>query len=92
MNRSPLEIIAILLHFTEKEKRKTSIMHHCNLSYKTATKTINLLTEKGLIEKNQEYYCTTADGTQFIEKYREIENLLNKTPIEKKPTAKHPTK
>lgn len=77
MRRHNFEVIVKLLRFTEEEKRKTKIMYHCNLSYTTATNTIDHLLRAGLLEKKRNFYRTTSKGAEFIKGFGEIENIFN---------------
>lgn len=92
MRRDRLEVIAKILKFTAKGKRKTKILYYCNLSYTCGTKRISFLVQRGLLEKKLDYYYTTAKGMEFIEKFKEINNLLNKMATDKDTIAKHLTR
>ncbi len=76
MRRNNLEVLAKILEVTRKGKRKTNIMYQCNLSYPTTVKAINLLLERGMIEKRGPLYYTTSKGLEFLMKFRELEQLL----------------
>jgi len=76
LRRNKLEVLAKILELTEKGKRKTNIMYRCNLSYPTTVKAINLLLERGMIEKRCPLYYTTSKGLEFLMKFRELEQLL----------------
>ena len=52
-------------------------MYHCNLGVASATKTLKFLVQTGLIAKNDNHYCTTDKGVVFIQKFQEIEKLLD---------------
>lgn len=55
-------------------------MNHCNLSFISASKTIDFLVQTNLLEKRDEFYSATEKGKEFVEKFLELEKLLG-TPV-----------
>jgi predicted transcriptional regulator len=75
LKNSIFEVLVAVLQFAKGNRKKTSIISHCNLDTNTATKIIDWLTQNDLLEKKGEYYLTTAKGADFLEGISEIEKL-----------------
>jgi predicted transcriptional regulator len=77
--RSRTDIFATILELaTEKGIGKTKIMYVAFLSYNQINNFLNLLIDHGLLEydETQRFYRTTKKGFQYLELYRQMEELL----------------
>jgi predicted transcriptional regulator len=77
--RSRTEIYASILESaTEKGIGLTKIMYANFLSYNQVKYFLKLLIDHGLLEydKTQRFYRTTKRGFQYLELYRQMEELL----------------
>jgi len=83
--RSRLEILANILSFCAKEKKKTHIMYRANLSYRQLCTFIGFLTSMGLLtvvsDGKETFYRRTAEGTSFLRDFEKIESMLKKTNV-----------
>ena len=80
-NRSRLGIIyQILWICSDHQVSQTKLMYKANLSYFQLKKYVNTLTSKGLIQEEvcegKKSYCTTEQGRQFIDAFRDLTRLL----------------
>jgi predicted transcriptional regulator len=81
--RALIETVADLLSFSTNGQKKTKIIRHCNLGYERSVNVMDFLEQRGLIEKRQERYWTTTEGKIFVEKFREIQNMMKDTSRKK---------
>lgn len=78
--RDKLYIIAEVLEIAKEGILKTQIMYRANLSFTQLNSylrfmlKINLL--KKLVRNNKEFYKTTDKGLEFLQRYREITEML----------------
>jgi len=70
--RSPYEIIWEIVSYCRKSRKITHILLACSLNTDTARKYLNLLTEKGLLEKQSGNYVTTEKGMEYIKLFNEL--------------------
>jgi predicted transcriptional regulator len=86
LKRGRFDIITDILDITEREKTKTPILYGANLSFKQMQEYLGLLVDLNLLSLDENNgkscYKTTDKGFRFLEKYREIQNLLNDKKIE----------
>jgi predicted transcriptional regulator len=86
LKRSRFDIINDILNITEREKTKTSILYGANLSFKQMQEYLGLLVDLNFLRLNENDgrsgYKTTDRGFSFLEKYREIQILLNVSELE----------
>ena len=79
--RDKLYIIAEIMDITKYGTLKTQIMYKANLSFAQLNEYIKLLTRIRLLEKHakdgKEIYKATEKGLDFLERHREIMDLLN---------------
>jgi predicted transcriptional regulator len=72
--------MAEIMETTKESRLKTRIMYSANLSFSQVNEYLSFLTERGFlrlrVENGKKLYKTTAKGDQYIEKYREMSNLL----------------
>lgn len=73
--RNRLEIIDTILTLSNDEIRKTHIMYKANLSYMELEKYIETLINKKLLTEKDGFYKTTKLGSEFMEKFKEIQSL-----------------
>ena len=80
--RNRLSIMAEILDVARTGALKTQIMYRANMSFAQINEYLSLLLDLNLlkISKNSErrIYKTTAKGSQFIQSYRAISELLKK--------------
>jgi predicted transcriptional regulator len=80
--RDKMYIIAEILEIAKDGSLKTQIMYRANLSFTQLNDYLNFLLKINLIEKNvqndKEVYKSTGKGLDFLERYREITELLKK--------------
>ena len=76
--RISLEIIAEILSLCKQPQVKTKVMYSTNLSWKMVQKYLSQLQSKGLLEIHHSLtkYVTTRKGLKFVEKWRELLELL----------------
>jgi len=78
--RDRLFIIAEILNITKEGSLKTQIMYRANLSFAQLNEYLNFLTKIQLIEikkeNNKNVYRTTVKGQRYLEKYKDISELL----------------
>jgi predicted transcriptional regulator len=76
--RSRTDIVATILQVAENGAIKTRIMYRSFLSFPQLKEYLELLTESGLLEHNEEEkrYYTTEKGRHFLKMYREIGRIL----------------
>ena len=81
--RAHLEIIADILSFCMKPKKKTKIMSHSNMSWKGIHKYLTMLESNELlrVHDNPIKYSTTPKGLEFIEKWKDIMELLKSDKV-----------
>lgn len=81
MRRGKFEIINHILETAKSPKTKTSIVYGANLSFDQADKYLDMLIQKGLIEKvegKNTKYETTEKGHEFAQAYEELESIMTK--------------
>ncbi len=82
LRRSQMDIIADILLATTEEKRKTNIMHSCNLSLKQLETYWDLLLDKRLLREiseansNSSLLELTDKGKNFVDAYTDLKALL----------------
>jgi predicted transcriptional regulator len=80
--RDRLCIMAEIMEAAKGGRLKTQIMYGVNLSFSQLREYLSYLTETGFlrvrVENRKRVYETTAKGTQYIESYRGMTNLLRK--------------
>ena len=76
--RNSLEITAEILSLCKQPQTKTRVMYRTNLSWKMLQKYLSELQSRGLLEEVQSLtkYATTKKGLKFVEKLRELVELL----------------
>jgi predicted transcriptional regulator len=76
--RDKIEIIAEILGLCSEPKTKTHVMYGTNLSWKMLQHYLSELQSRGLLEIHDESsrYITSQRGREFLEKWREIKELL----------------
>jgi len=74
--RSPYEIIWEILPYCTQPRKVTHVLLACNLSAKRGRKYLDMLTEKGLLEKRSESYVTTEKGMEYIKLFNELYRRL----------------
>jgi predicted transcriptional regulator len=79
--RDRLIIMAEIIDIARKGISKTSIMYKANLSFEQLNQYLLVLSESSLLEplacERGIFYKATPKGTDFVEKQRQIINLLN---------------
>lgn len=78
--RDKHEIVLDILKIARGGKRKTHIMYKAKLSYNQLKAYLELLNDRGFLESNNGFYCTTRKGLDFIKTYEGIS--LFKAPSE----------
>jgi len=78
VKRISFEIMAEILSFCEKPQNKTKVMYRTNLSWVMLQKYLSQLQSLGLLEVHHSSvkYATTKKGLKFVEKWRELAELL----------------
>ena len=80
--RDRLDIIAEILTIAKDGHLKTQIMYRANLSFAQLNEYLNFLTNMGLLEIQKETrknnYFTTEKGDRYLNKYKDISNILGK--------------
>ena len=79
--RDRLVIMAEIIEVAKKGKSKTHIMLEANLSFSQLSQYLSVLAQSSLLEKlsydGGEFYKATPKGMDFVEKQRQIINLLD---------------
>jgi len=79
--RDRLYIIAEILEIAREGVLKTQVMYRANLSFSQLNEYLNLLVQIGLLEEikrnGRKMYKTTRKGLNYLERYKEIVQLLN---------------
>jgi len=77
--RDSLEIMAEILSLCKQPQVRTRVMYRTNLSWRMLQKYLSQLQSKGLLEEvhhSSKKYATTKKGLKFVEKWRELVDLL----------------
>jgi predicted transcriptional regulator len=78
--RDKLFIIAEILDIAKEGSLKTQIMYRANLSFTQLNDYISFMLRIGLLDKilenDRETYRATEKGVDFLQRYREITDLL----------------
>ncbi len=76
--RNSLEIMAEILVLCKQPQTKTRVMYRTNLSWRMLQKYLSQLQSRGLLEvhHSQTKYTTTKKGLKFVEKWRELAELI----------------
>lgn len=78
--RDKLQIMAEILEIAGDEALKTQIMYRANLSFTQLNNYLEFMLEINLLKKikqnNKEIYKSTEKGSDFLQRYREISELL----------------
>ncbi len=76
--RDRLEIIAAILDLCLKPRSKTRVMYGTNLSWKMLQQYLSQMQSQGLLEvsNNSTKYVTTNRGHDFLEKWKELQELM----------------
>jgi predicted transcriptional regulator len=76
--RDRIEIIAEILGLCSEPKTKTHVMYGTNLSWKMLQHYLSELQSRELLEVHDDStrYITSQRGREFLEKWREIKELL----------------
>jgi predicted transcriptional regulator len=78
--RNRIYIIADILTIAKEGSLKTQIMYRANLSFAQLNEYLSFLTQIYLLkirkENGKTIYRTTAKGDKYLEKYKDIANLL----------------
>lgn len=84
-HRGRLDIIATILRSAMGGVRKTSIMYRCNLSFKQLEVYLGFLLRKGHVKmflrsegNSNRFFKTTEKGLNFLQAYRNLEELMPK--------------
>jgi predicted transcriptional regulator len=78
VKRDRLEIMAEILGLCSEPRTKTHVMYGTNLSWKMLQYYLSELQSRGLLEvhNNSTRYVTTKRGLDFLEKWKELKELL----------------
>jgi predicted transcriptional regulator len=78
--RDKLYIIAEILEIAKEGTLKTQVMYRANLSFTQLNEYLNFMLKISLLEKvktnDREVYRATDKGLDFLQRYREISELL----------------
>ena len=76
--RNSLEIMTEILVLCKQPQTKTRVMYRTNLSWRMLQKYLSQLQSRGLLEVHHSLtkYATTQKGLKFVEKWRELAELL----------------
>jgi len=76
--RDRVEIMAEILGLCSEPRTKTHVMYGTNLSWKMLQHYLSELQSRGLLEvyDNSTRYVTTKRGLDFLEKWKELKELL----------------
>jgi len=92
--RDKLYIISEILEIAKDGVLKTQIMYRANLSFTQLNDYLKFMLRINLIEKNvengKEVYKATEKGMDFLQRYREITELLKKENVNPKNGVKIP--
>jgi predicted transcriptional regulator len=81
--RDKLYIIAEILDIAKEGTLKTQVMYRANLSFTQLNEYLNFMLKIGLLDKSQtnerEVYTATDKGLDFLQRYREITELLRRS-------------
>ncbi len=79
--RDKLYIISEIIEISKAGALKTQIMYKANLSFAQLSEYLKLLAKISLLEKaayqGKEVYIATEKGLDFLQRHREIVDLLN---------------
>ena len=75
--RSRLETIHKILILSQRGIRKTHIMYQANLSHQQLVKYLKVLITKHLLSVKDGLYFTTDQGAAFIQKFNEIQIIMD---------------
>ena len=80
--RDKLYIIAEILEIAKEGTLKTQVMYRANLSFTQLNEYLNFMLNISLLQKvetnEREVYRATDKGLDFLQRYREITELLRK--------------
>jgi predicted transcriptional regulator len=85
-SRTRTEVIADILRTAANgEATTTQVMYSSFLSYAQALDFLNYLVERNLLnfEKDTRNYCLTDKGSELLEKYEGISNLIALAPFDR---------
>lgn len=92
--RDKLSIVAEILEITREGSLKTQVMYRANLSFTQLNNYLNFMLKINLLEKvmrnEKEIYRATEKGTKFLQRYREITELLKTESENSKNNVKIP--
>jgi len=92
--RDRLFIIAEILEITKEGSLKTQVMYRANLSFTQLNNYLNFMLKINLLEKimrnEKEIYRATEKGTKFLQRYREMAELLKTENENNKENVKIP--
>ena len=76
--RNSFEIMADILSLCKRPRTKTKVMYGTNLSWQMLQKYLSQLQSLGFLEVHHSLtkYATTEKGLKFVEKWRELVELL----------------
>ncbi|UCE15558.1 MAG: DUF4364 domain-containing protein [Candidatus Bathyarchaeota archaeon] len=76
--RNSLEIVAEILSLCKQPQTKTRVLYGTNLSYKMLQKYLSQLQSRGHLEIHHSVtkYVTTRKGLKFLDKWKELQELL----------------
>jgi predicted transcriptional regulator len=74
--RNYLQILSDILKFCQNPQSKTRILHETNTNFKLLGKYLLELQAAGLIAKRRDIYLTTSKGTDFVESWTDLQNML----------------
>jgi predicted transcriptional regulator len=80
--RDKLYIVAEILEIAKEGTLKTQVMYRANLSFTQLNEYLKFMLKINLLEKtltnDREVYTATDKGLDFLQRYREITELLKK--------------
>jgi len=92
--RDKLYIIAEILEISREGTLKTQIMYRANLSFTQLNDYLEFMLRIALLDKNREndkeVYRATGKGMDFLQRYREITELLRSDEVSCKNHVKIP--
>jgi predicted transcriptional regulator len=78
--RNRLHILAEILTIAKEGSLKTQIMYRANLSFAQLNECLSFLIKIDLLklqkENGRKVYRTTTKGDEYLEKYKDVTNLL----------------
>lgn len=87
--RDKLYVIAEILEMANEGIQKTQIMYRANLSFTQVNDYLRLMLRTNILKKivadGKEIYKTTDKGLKFLQRYREITQLISYYPNTKCP-------